>query len=83
MKLKKNINPEIERKLREAYFVGRLVNEDDLTNTLFYEPVYYKDERSEYVQFHIKCLSPIPDEVKEHFSYSNDIITGSTISNNN
>lgn len=79
MKLRKSINPEVIKKLKDIYFVGKLVNENDLTSTLISEPVYFKDEFSENIQFHIKCLSPIPDEVKESFYYSNDIITGSTI----
>lgn len=83
MKLKKSINPEVIRKLKDAYFVGRLVNEADLTSTLISEPVYFRDEFSDDIQFHIMCLSPIPDEVKEQFYYSNSIITGSTISHNN
>lgn len=83
MKLKKSINPEIKQKLKDAYFIGRLVNEEDITGTMIKEPVYFKNEHSGEIQFHIKCLSPIPDEVKENFYYPNNIITGSTISNNN
>lgn len=83
MKLKERINPEVERKLQDAIFVGRLATEDDLAGTLIMEPVYYKDELNEYVQFHVKCLSPIPDEVKDCFYYSNNLITGSTVSNFN
>lgn len=83
MKLKERINPEVERKLQDAIFVGRLATEDDLAGTLLREPVYFKDELGEHIQFHIKCLSPIPDEVREKFYYSNNLITGSTISNNN
>lgn len=83
MKLKKSINIELQKKLRNVFFIGRLVNENDLSTTLIPEPVYFKDEFSEDIQFHVKCLSPIPDELRECFLYSNDIITGSTISNNN
>lgn len=83
MKLKNSINPEVIRKLKDAYFVGRLVDENDLSSTLINEPVYFKDELTDDIQFHIKCLSPIPDEVRRNFFYSNDIITGGTRSKNN
>src|SRR5699024_693566 len=83
MKLKSRINPEIERKLKDAIFVGRLATVDDLIGTPLNEPIYFKHEFQEDIQFHIKCLSAIPKEVEEHFYYPNNIITGSTISSNN
>lgn len=83
MRLKKRINPEIERKLKDAIFVGRLASEADLAGTPLRESVYTKDGNYEQTQFHIKCLSPIPEEVLEQFYYPNRVITGSTYSNNN
>src|SRR5699024_6996598 len=83
MKLKRNINPDTERKLKDAVFVGKLADEEDLSGTLIKEPVYFKNELSDDVQFHIKCLSPIPKEVSKQFYYPNLIFTGSTISYNN
>ncbi|MDY0407659.1 hypothetical protein [Paracerasibacillus soli] len=83
MKLKQRINPEIVSKLTDAIFVGRLVNEDDITGTPIPGSVYSIDGIYEHVQFHIKCLSPIPDEISRLFSYQNKIITGSTRSKNN
>jgi len=84
VKLKRRLNPEIQRKLDDAFFVGRLVTEDELALTPnFYEPVEYQGELQDYIQFHIKCLSPIPHELSKQFFYSNDIFTGSTASDNN
>lgn len=83
MKLIQRINPEVERKLKDAIFVGRLVTHNDLAGTLINESVYFKDELSGEIQFHIKCLSPIPNELKEQFYFPNNIITGGTVSYNN
>lgn len=83
MKLKGKINVDVERKLQDAVFVGRLANKDDLATTLIQDPVYLKSELGTDVQFHIKCLSPIPKEVSDQFYFPNEIITGSTVSNNN
>ncbi|WP_053217015.1 hypothetical protein [Virgibacillus senegalensis] len=83
MKLKKRINPEVERKLNDAIFVGRLVREDELAGTPLGEPVYFKDEFNDDIQFHIKCLSPIPEEVSKQFYFPNKIFTGGTRSSNN
>lgn len=83
MKLKRRINPEVVRKLKDAVFVGRLANENDFSGTPLGDPVYFKDEFQENIQFHIKCLSPIPEDVSKQFYFPNNIITGSTISNNN
>lgn len=83
MKLKQRINPDLERKLKDAVFVGRLVREEDLAGTLISEPVYFKDEFSEDLQFHIKCLSPIPEELSDNFYFPNKVITGGTRSPNN
>lgn len=83
MKLKKRINPEVQRKLKDAFFVGRLANDDELSLTFFSEPVHYKDELRENIQFLVKCLSPLPDELSNHFYYPNKIIMGSTVSTNN
>lgn len=87
MKLKRRINTEVERKLKDVYFVGRLATKDDLAGTHIVEPVYYKGEinnvHSEDIQFHIQCLSPIPEALSDYFYFPNNIITASTISNNN
>ncbi|MDC3415135.1 hypothetical protein NC797_05860 [Aquibacillus sp. 3ASR75-11] len=83
MRLKHRLNSEVERKLSDAVFVGRLVKEDELSLTIMDEPVRYKDEFQDDIQFYIKCLSPIPDEVSAQFYYPNKIFTGSTQSKNN
>ena|SRR5699024_3644489 len=84
MKLKRRINPEVERKVKDALFVGRLVNESDIDGVpTITEPVYYKDDSNEYIQFHIKCLSAIPEEISSQFYFPNKIFTGSTVSRNN
>lgn len=83
MKLIRRINPEVERKLKDAIFIGRLVKEEELAGTPISEPVYFKDEFNDDIQFHIKCLSPIPEEVSKHFYFPNKIITGGTRSSNN
>lgn len=82
MKLENPINFEVVRKLREAYFVGRLVYEDELAATLIEEPVKI-DEHNGHTQFYIKCLSEIPESITQHFVYSNKIMTGTTGSPNN
>lgn len=83
MKLKSELHPETKRKLSDAVFVGRLAREDELFDTTFPSPVYYKDEWRNDIQFLIKCLSPIPEEVKFHFAHNNKLIIGSTVSLNN
>jgi len=82
MRLKQRLNPELERKLKDAVFVGRLVTAADLAGTLINSPVSFQ-ESSDYIQFYIKCLSPIPEELSEQFQYQNNIIFGSTFSANN
>ncbi|MCO7176987.1 hypothetical protein ACFP7A_13105 [Sporolactobacillus kofuensis] len=83
MKLTKRINPEVQRKLGEAFFVGKLASEDDLSPTMLDEPVSYQGESQDYIHFHIKCLSPIPEELSKLFYYPNKIFTGSTIISTN
>lgn len=83
MKLTSKLNPEINRKLLDSYFVGRLVTEDDLAATMLEHPVSVAGYSNEDIQFHLKCLSEIPEAISKHFSYQNKIITGSTRSRNN
>ncbi|AKP45604.1 MULTISPECIES: hypothetical protein [Bacillus] len=83
MRLLTRMNPEVERKLKDAYFVGRLVSESEIAGTLLDEALKYKDEYNEDIQFYIKCLSPIPEEVSKHFSFQNKILTGNTRSRQN
>jgi hypothetical protein len=80
MKLLSRINPEIARTLKDAYFVGRLVTKEELAGTLLDEPLKYRDED---IQFYIKCLSPIPEDISKHFSFPNRILTGNTKSKQN
>lgn len=83
MRLLTRMNPEVERKLKDAYFVGRLVSDSELAGTLLDEALKYKDEYNEDIQFYIKCLSPIPNEISNHFSFQNKILTGNTRSKQN
>ncbi len=78
MKLLNRINPEIERKMIHAIFVGRLVTADELSSTMIDEPVRYIGEYQDHVQFYLKCLSDMPAEITKHFSYPNIIFTGNT-----
>lgn len=64
MKLKSELHPETKRKLKDAIFVGRLARPEELVYTPFQDPIYYKDEWREDVQFLLKCLSPIPKELE-------------------
>lgn len=83
MRLSSRLNPLVENKLKDAYFVGRLVNDTELAVTLMDKPIRYLGENNEEIQFYIKCLSPIPNEVSSHFLYPNNILTGNTRSKKN
>lgn len=83
MKLSSRINPIVESKLKDAFFVGRLVKKNELVGTLMDEPIRYIGENQEEVQFYIKCLSPMPEELSRHFLYPNNILTGNTRSKKN
>jgi hypothetical protein len=80
MKLTRELTNDIETRLKKAVFVGRLTTEEELAYSML-EPV--KEDNQEFLIFHIKCLSEIPDELAQHFFYQNKIFRGSTRSPNN
>jgi hypothetical protein len=82
MKLASVITKETKTKMKDAYFIGRLVTDDDLATTLLDTPVKF-DEWQDEVTFYIKCLTEIPESISKHFAYQNKIFTGSTKSKNN
>lgn len=84
MKLKYELAPQTRKKLEDAYFVGKLASMDDIEGINHYQDsVFWKDEYRDDVQFLIKCLSPIPEELSSQFAYTNKIMTGSTRSSVN
>lgn len=83
MKLIRNIDVFLERQLSDMYFIGKLAEKKDLTGTLLHDSVRFQDEYKEHIQFQIKCLSEIPGELSDLFSYNNRVFTGSTRSNAN
>ncbi|CAM4489970.1 hypothetical protein FHS16_005140 [Paenibacillus endophyticus] len=80
MKLTRELTNDIETRLKKAVFVGRLTTDEELTYSML-EPV--KEDNQEFIVFHIKCLSDIPDELAQYFLYQNRIFRGSTRSANN
>lgn len=80
MKLTRELTNDIETRLKKAVFVGRLTTEEELAYSML-EPV--KEDSKEFLVFHIKCLSDIPDEISQHLVYQNKIFRGSTRSPNN
>lgn len=72
----------MEVQLKDMYFVGRLAQPNDLVGTQL-KPVSFQDEFQEYIQFQIKCLSEIPNELEDSFWYQNRVFTGSTRSRDN
>jgi hypothetical protein len=80
MKLTRELTSDIEARLKKAVFVGRLTTEEELAYSML-EPV--KEDSQEFLTFHIKCLSDLPDEISQHFVYQNRIFRGSTRSSNN
>ncbi|MBF8419105.1 hypothetical protein [Heyndrickxia coagulans] len=83
MRLLNKMNPELEKKIKDSYFVGRLATEEDLSGTFLDRPIKFIGENSDDIQFHIKCLSPIPEEVSKHLTFQNKILTGNTRSRQN
>ncbi len=83
MKLLKKINPSIEKQSQQLFYVGRLATPEDMASMIEREPIYFKDMHETEIQFHIKCLSPIPSEISSCFEYNHRVITGNTISYNN
>ncbi|MDQ0917560.1 McrB family protein [Paenibacillus sp. V4I5] len=83
MKLIQEIDKMTEAKLKKAVFVGRLVTEDELANTLIESPVMFQDESNEFIIFNIRCLSDLPDDLSKYFLYHNKIFRGSTRSHVN
>ncbi|WLR49925.1 hypothetical protein LC040_11545 [Bacillus tianshenii] len=84
MKLETIIPFQLHKQLEaSAYFLGRLATPDELKYTMLDSPVKRFNELDEDLNFYIRCLSPIPDEIKEHFTYQNNILTGGTKSDNN
>ena len=83
MKLLKKINPTIEKQAQELFYVGRLATAEDMASMIERDPIYFKDMHETVIQFHIKCLSPIPPEISSCFAYNHRVITGNTISYNN
>lgn len=82
MKLKSDLNSFLEIQLKDMHFVGKLAQSNDLVGTHFM-PVSFQDEFNTFIQFQIKCLSEIPEELEELFWYKNKVFTGSTRSNDN
>ncbi|SDT09755.1 hypothetical protein SAMN05444162_3076 [Paenibacillaceae bacterium GAS479] len=80
MKLTRELTNDIETRLKRAVFVGRLMTEEELAFSVL-EPVW--EDNQEFLLFHIKCLSDIPDELAQYFMYQNRIFRGSTRSANN
>lgn len=80
MKLTRELPNDIEMRLKQAVFVGRLMTEEELVYSVL-EPVW--EDNQEFLLFHIKCLSEIPDEFARFFMYQNRIFRGSTRSANN
>lgn len=72
----------LELQLKNMHFVGRLAQKNDLVGTPFM-PVSFQEESNTFIQFQIKCLSEIPNELEELFWYKNRVFTGSTRSNDN
>ncbi|MGN1400104.1 MAG: McrB family protein [Bacillus sp. (in: firmicutes)] len=83
MRLANRINPEIERKMLDAVFVGKLAALDEIAGTFIDEPVKYLGDYQDHIQFYIKCISEMPEDIKKHFSYPNNIFTGNTKSREN
>lgn len=62
MKLLRELTSDIEARLKKAVFVGRLTTVEDLANSML-EPV--KEDSHEFLNFHIKCLTDLPDEISQ------------------
>lgn len=80
MKLTRELTSDIDARLKKAVFVGRLTTEEELAYSML-EPV--KVDSYDFITFHLKCLSDLPDEIAQYFAYQNKIFRGSTRSPNN
>jgi hypothetical protein len=83
MKLLRELDKEMETRMKKAVFVGRLANEDELSLSFIESQVKFQDDYQEFLMFHLTCLSPIPEELSQHFYYHNNIFRGSTRSPKN
>lgn len=77
MKLDKELDVSLQRELEKSYFIGRLVTEDELAETMVDAPVSVQNE---HISFYLKCLSPIPKQIYERSPYKNNIFNGRTSS---
>lgn len=80
MKISREKTNDIDMNMKKAVFVGRLTTEEDLAYYAL-EPV--REDNQEYITFHIKCLSAVPDEIASYMRNQSRIIRGSTRSVNN
>lgn len=83
MKLIKKIDQKNEKKLKETIFIGKLADDLDLFKVPINKAVDFPNASRDHMHLYIKCLSTIPEEIKDCFYYGNEIITASTRSTNN
>jgi hypothetical protein len=80
VRVKRALTQKIAQNLKDMVFVGRLIREDEVLPPRISAPVVGQDGDG---YFHIKCLSPIPDRLKEYLFEDHGIFVGNTKSKQN
>lgn len=79
MLLKQPLEKRINNQLKEMYFVGKLATDQDMID-LNPQPV---EDNGNFFAFYINCLSEIPEEITNSFSFHNKLIRGTTYTSPN
>jgi hypothetical protein len=79
MRLTNELDHQVDIALKQAYFVGRLATDDEMASRPYDAPVYMGDD-GRTVHFYLKCLSEVPDVIRDNVNSDGELFNGSTLS---
>jgi hypothetical protein len=83
MKLKNKLPNQLQKQLADSFFIGRLATSDEVHHTIFKDDAVTLFDQTDIVQFFIKSLSDIPEELKEYMEKPDGLLDGTTQSGKN